>query len=315
MSSRHRPGGQYGYAYTGYQPAAHYYPQQQMVPYHAPVGTQPFNGMAQMWPQQLPCLRGNLPGAPPISRGAPAQSRWCRHSVIRCGRRRRWRVSARLNPAMLQPSAAGGGGAELCVKLRRVSDAFYAPGGAADLRPSRSPSRPVAAVSLADPRHAATGRGIGGLKRPPACLGATTMPSGRPPMAVVWPAASRRLRVIPESFGFTQDHLPGWVTTYQESQFSGSCSWRSGSQNPAGILMITVIGVSRADRERAPLPSISRWLAMAERNVAVIDADPQATLTDVLEVRRENGFSQWSNGWIRRRWRTVATSWRSTRKS
>ena len=77
--------------------------------------------------------------------------------------------------------------------------------------------------------YVATGRGIGGLKQPPLRPGATTMPSGRPPMVVVWPAAREAPARHPENFGFTQDHLPGWVTTYQESQFSGSCSWCSGS--------------------------------------------------------------------------------------
>lgn len=30
-------------------------------------------------------------------------------------------------------------------------------------------------------------------------------------------------------FGFTQDKLPGWVTTYQDTKFSGSCDWCGGS--------------------------------------------------------------------------------------
>jgi chromosome partitioning protein len=36
--------------------------------------------------------------------------------------------------------------------------------------------------------------------------------------------------------------------------------------------------------------NLAVWLAMAEANVLVVDADPQATLTDVAEVRMEEGF-------------------------
>jgi chromosome partitioning protein len=36
--------------------------------------------------------------------------------------------------------------------------------------------------------------------------------------------------------------------------------------------------------------NLAVWLAMAEAEVLVVDADPQATLTDVAEVRTEEGF-------------------------
>ena len=32
-----------------------------------------------------------------------------------------------------------------------------------------------------------------------------------------------------EGSGFTRDHLPGWVTTYQDTTYEGTCSWCSGS--------------------------------------------------------------------------------------
>lgn len=55
--------------------------------------------------------------------------------------------------------------------------------------------------------------------------------------------------------------------------------------------MITVIGSLKGGSGKSTITfNLAIWLAMAERDVAVIDADPQATLSDVLEVRREEGF-------------------------
>ncbi|MCB1723636.1 MAG: ParA family protein [Gammaproteobacteria bacterium] len=55
--------------------------------------------------------------------------------------------------------------------------------------------------------------------------------------------------------------------------------------------MITVIGSLKGGSGKSTVTfNLAVWLALAERRVAVIDADPQATLTDVLEVRREEGF-------------------------
>jgi chromosome partitioning protein len=55
--------------------------------------------------------------------------------------------------------------------------------------------------------------------------------------------------------------------------------------------MITVVGSLKGGSGKSTVTfNLAIWLAMAERKVAVIDADPQATLTDVLEVRREEGF-------------------------
>lgn len=55
--------------------------------------------------------------------------------------------------------------------------------------------------------------------------------------------------------------------------------------------MITVIGSLKGGSGKSTVTfNLAVWLALAERNTAVIDADPQATLTDVLEVRREEGY-------------------------
>jgi len=55
--------------------------------------------------------------------------------------------------------------------------------------------------------------------------------------------------------------------------------------------MITVIGSLKGGSGKSTVTfNLAIWLALAERKVAVIDADPQATLTDVLEVRREEGY-------------------------
>ncbi len=55
--------------------------------------------------------------------------------------------------------------------------------------------------------------------------------------------------------------------------------------------MITVIGSLKGGSGKSTVTfNLAIWLAMAEADVAVIDADPQATLTDALEVRRDEGF-------------------------
>ena len=55
--------------------------------------------------------------------------------------------------------------------------------------------------------------------------------------------------------------------------------------------MITVIGSLKGGSGKSTVTfNLAIWLALAESNVAVIDADPQATLTDVLEVSREEGY-------------------------
>jgi chromosome partitioning protein len=55
--------------------------------------------------------------------------------------------------------------------------------------------------------------------------------------------------------------------------------------------MITVIGSLKGGSGKSTVTfNLAVWLAMAERDVVVIDADPQATLSDVLDVRREEGY-------------------------
>ena len=55
--------------------------------------------------------------------------------------------------------------------------------------------------------------------------------------------------------------------------------------------MITVIGSLKGGSGKSTVTfNLAVWLAMAECEVAVIDADPQATLSDVLDVRREEGY-------------------------
>ncbi len=55
--------------------------------------------------------------------------------------------------------------------------------------------------------------------------------------------------------------------------------------------MITVIGSLKGGSGKSTLTfNLAVWLAMAEANVLTVDADPQATLTDVAEVRTEEGF-------------------------
>lgn len=55
--------------------------------------------------------------------------------------------------------------------------------------------------------------------------------------------------------------------------------------------MITVIGSLKGGSGKSTVTfNLAIWLALAERDVVVIDADPQATLSDVLEVRREERY-------------------------
>ncbi len=55
--------------------------------------------------------------------------------------------------------------------------------------------------------------------------------------------------------------------------------------------MITVVGTLKGGSGKSTLTfNLGVWLAMAEVDVQLIDADPQATLTDVAEVRHEEGF-------------------------
>lgn len=56
--------------------------------------------------------------------------------------------------------------------------------------------------------------------------------------------------------------------------------------------MITVIGSLKGGSGKSTLTfNLGVWLTMAGLKVQTIDADPQATLTDVAEVREEEGFS------------------------
>jgi chromosome partitioning protein len=55
--------------------------------------------------------------------------------------------------------------------------------------------------------------------------------------------------------------------------------------------MVTVIGSLKGGSGKSTVTfNLAVWLAMAEVDVVVIDADPQATLSDVAEVRAEEGF-------------------------
>ena len=55
--------------------------------------------------------------------------------------------------------------------------------------------------------------------------------------------------------------------------------------------MITVIGSLKGGSGKSTITfNLAVWLAMAELDVLLVDADPQATLTDVAEVRAEEGF-------------------------
>ncbi len=55
--------------------------------------------------------------------------------------------------------------------------------------------------------------------------------------------------------------------------------------------MITVIGSLKGGSGKSTLTfNLAVWLEMAEAEVLVVDADPQATLSDVAEVRMEEGY-------------------------
>ena len=55
--------------------------------------------------------------------------------------------------------------------------------------------------------------------------------------------------------------------------------------------MITVIGSLKGGSGKSTLTfNLGVWLSLAEVDVQLLDADPQGTLTDVVEVRKEEGF-------------------------
>ena len=55
--------------------------------------------------------------------------------------------------------------------------------------------------------------------------------------------------------------------------------------------MVTIIGSLKGGSGKSTICfNLAVWLAMAEVNVQLIDADPQATLTDVGDVRKEERF-------------------------
>lgn len=55
--------------------------------------------------------------------------------------------------------------------------------------------------------------------------------------------------------------------------------------------MVTVIGSLKGGSGKSTVTfNLAVWLLTAKVNVLVIDADPQATLTDVAEVRTEDGY-------------------------
>lgn len=56
--------------------------------------------------------------------------------------------------------------------------------------------------------------------------------------------------------------------------------------------MITVIGSLKGGSGKSTLSfNLAVWLSMAEVRVQLVDADPQATLSDVVDVRTEEGFA------------------------
>lgn len=64
--------------------------------------------------------------------------------------------------------------------------------------------------------------------------------------------------------------------------------------------MITVIGTLKGGSGKSTLTfNVGVWLAMAEVDVQLLDADPQCTLTDVVEVRDEEGFDPRLGVWGR----------------
>lgn len=55
--------------------------------------------------------------------------------------------------------------------------------------------------------------------------------------------------------------------------------------------MISVIGSLKGGTGKSTLTfNLAVWLAHAKQRIRLIDADPQATLTDVVEVRSEEGY-------------------------
>jgi chromosome partitioning protein len=55
--------------------------------------------------------------------------------------------------------------------------------------------------------------------------------------------------------------------------------------------MITVIGSLKGGSGKSTVAfNLGVWLALAEARVQLVDLDPQATLTDVVDVRQEEGF-------------------------
>ena len=55
--------------------------------------------------------------------------------------------------------------------------------------------------------------------------------------------------------------------------------------------MITIIGSLKGGSGKSTVTfNLAVWLAMADVKVQLVDADPQATLTDVIDVRMEEGF-------------------------
>lgn len=64
--------------------------------------------------------------------------------------------------------------------------------------------------------------------------------------------------------------------------------------------MITVIGSLKGGSGKSTLTfNVGVWLAMAEVDVQLVDADPQGTLTDVCDVRQEEGFEPGLTPWDR----------------
>jgi len=55
--------------------------------------------------------------------------------------------------------------------------------------------------------------------------------------------------------------------------------------------MITIVGSLKGGSGKSTVTfNLAVWLAMADVRVKLVDADPQATLTDVVDVRLEEGF-------------------------
>jgi chromosome partitioning protein len=55
--------------------------------------------------------------------------------------------------------------------------------------------------------------------------------------------------------------------------------------------MITVVGSLKGGSGKSTVTfNLAIWLALAEQDVLAVDADPQRTLSDVMEVREEEGY-------------------------